>query len=175
MQTRNQLKRQITITMKLKWHLFSSRRRSGNSSVTISALKATVKSITSMQPPILDLKRNVDAAFVQNHRPFKQPTASIATWKFANSAAFRASNAMLRFAWAASNYCKYFIFYWLPPPQFDLLNIFSIEILFSSVVGHLNYYPILILTSISSYSGCCDNSVDMNACCERCKQMYSIQ
>lgn len=22
--------------------------------------------------------------------------------------------------------------------------------------------------------GCCDNSVDMNACCERCKQMYGI-
>lgn len=25
------------------------------------------------------------------------------------------------------------------------------------------------------YSGCCDNSVDMNACCERCKQIYNIQ
>lgn len=31
-----------------------------------------------------------------------------------------------------------------------------------------------LISFLLNFSGCCDNSVDMNACCERCKQIYNI-
>lgn len=146
-----------------KWfrHAMNSRCQSGNSLVIIFAWWAMEKSITF---PIQNLPRKVyrdDAGSVPNRHPFRPPTASIVIWKFVNSVAFRVCNAMHHFAWAASNCCKLNIIICHVGTCSQNLAVFSYQFNFMNFLSYDN-------------SGCCDNSVDMNACCERCKQIYNI-